>query len=107
MREVNRVPAITGPRFRVENFINYLERMMRMTDIKSDETLDCRGLSCPMPILKIKKAVEKLQSGQILEVLGTDPGTRNDLPAWAKRTGNEYLGEKEGAGFIHFFVRKA
>ena len=78
-----------------------------MDDIKSDEILDCRGLSCPMPILKIKKAVEKLTAGKVLEILGTDPGTRNDLPAWAKRTGNEYLGEKEGTGFIHFYVRKA
>jgi tRNA 2-thiouridine synthesizing protein A len=60
-----------------------------------------------MPILKIKKAMGNMSAGQVLEVLGTDPGTRNDLPAWAKRTGNEYLGEKEESGFIHFFVRKA
>jgi tRNA 2-thiouridine synthesizing protein A len=78
-----------------------------MDDIKPDEVLDCRGLSCPMPILKIKKAMANMSAGQVLEVLGTDPGTRNDLPTWAKRTGNEYLGEKEGSGFIHFFVRKA
>jgi tRNA 2-thiouridine synthesizing protein A len=79
---------------------------MTMDEIKSDEILDCRGLSCPMPVLKIKKAMEKLKAGQVLEVLGTDPGTRNDLPAWTKRTGNEYLGEKEGTGFIHFYVKK-
>ncbi len=63
-----------------------------MDDIKPDEVLDCRGLSCPMPILKVKKAMANMSAGQVLEVLGTDPGTRNDLPAWAKRTGNEYLG---------------
>ena len=63
--------------------------------ITPDETLDCRGLSCPMPLLKTKKAIGKLQSGQILEILGTDPGTRNDLPSFAGKSGHEYLGEKE------------
>jgi tRNA 2-thiouridine synthesizing protein A len=77
-----------------------------MEDFKPDETLDARGLSCPMPVLKTKKAIEKLSPGQILEILGTDPGTRNDLPSWARRTGNEYLGEKEDQGFIRFYVRK-
>jgi len=77
-----------------------------MDDIKPDETLDARGLSCPMPLLKTKKAIEKLSSGQILEVLGTDPGTRNDLPNWTKRSGHQYLGEKEDEGFNRFFIRK-
>ncbi len=75
--------------------------------IKSDETLDVRGLSCPMPILRIKKTMERLLAGQVLEILGTDPGTRNDLPAWTRRTGNKYLGEKQENGFFHFYVRKA
>jgi tRNA 2-thiouridine synthesizing protein A len=77
-----------------------------MEDIKPDQTLDARGLSCPMPVLKTKKAIESLKSGQILEVLGTDPGTRNDMPGWANRTGNIYLGEKEDQGFIRFYVKK-
>lgn len=77
-----------------------------MVDVKADETLDARGLSCPMPLLKTKKAIEKLASGQVLEVLGTDPGTRNDLPNWAKRSGHEFLGEKEDEGFNRYFVRK-
>jgi tRNA 2-thiouridine synthesizing protein A len=77
-----------------------------MDDIKPNETLDARGLSCPMPLLKTKKAIEKLASGEILEILGTDPGTRNDLPNWAKRSGHEFLGEKEDEGFNRFFVRK-
>ena len=74
-------------------------------DIRADETLDCRGLSCPMPVLKTKKAMGKMNSGQVLEVLGTDPGTRNDMPAFAKRGGHEYLGEKEDEGFIRFFIK--
>jgi tRNA 2-thiouridine synthesizing protein A len=77
-----------------------------MEDIKPDQTLDARGLSCPMPVLKTKKAIETLQSGQILEIMSTDPGTKNDLPGWANRTGNTYLGEKEDQGFVRFYVKK-
>jgi tRNA 2-thiouridine synthesizing protein A len=77
-----------------------------MEDIKPDQTLDARGLSCPMPVLKTKKAIESLTSGQVLEILSTDPGTRNDLPSWANRTGNTFMGEKEDQGFIRFYVKK-
>ena len=74
-------------------------------DITPDETLDCRGLACPMPILKTKKALSNIRSGQILEILGTDPGTKNDLPSFAKRSGHEYLGEKEDDGFVRFYIK--
>ncbi len=74
-------------------------------DITPDETLDCRGLACPMPILKTKKALSNIRSGHILEILGTDPGTKNDLPSFAKRSGHEYLGEKEDEGFIRFYIK--
>jgi tRNA 2-thiouridine synthesizing protein A len=60
-----------------------------------------------MPILKTKKEIGKVKSGEILEVLGTDPGTRNDIPGWCERVGHEYLGEKEDAGFIRFYIKKA
>ena len=73
--------------------------------ITPDETLDCRGLSCPMPLLKTKKAIGKMKSGQIIEILGTDPGTRNDLPSFATKAGHEYLGEKEDEGFIRFYLK--
>jgi tRNA 2-thiouridine synthesizing protein A len=76
-----------------------------MSDIQPDEVLDCSGLSCPMPILKTKKTIGKMSSGQILEVFSTDPGTKNDLPAFAKRTGHEYLGEKDDDGFTRFFIK--
>jgi tRNA 2-thiouridine synthesizing protein A len=74
-------------------------------NITADETLDCRGLSCPMPILKTKKAISKMSSGQVLEVYSSDPGTKNDLPAFAKRTGHEYLGEKDDNGFTRFYIK--
>lgn len=54
-------------------------------------TLDCKGLSCPMPIMKVAKAMKGLNSGEILEMLGTDPGTKTDMPAWCEKSGNEYL----------------
>ena len=76
-----------------------------LDDITPDETLDCRGLSCPMPLLKTKKVIGKMKSGQILEILGTDPGTKNDLPAFAERAGHRYLGEKEDEGFIRFYLK--
>jgi tRNA 2-thiouridine synthesizing protein A len=58
-----------------------------------------------MPVLKTKKAVEKMKPGQILEVLGTDPGTKNDMPSFAKRAGHEYLGHKDDQGFTRFYIR--
>lgn len=74
--------------------------------ILADEVLDCRGQFCPMPILNTKKKMQSIQPGQILEILGTDSGTIRDLPAWCKRTGNEFLGYEEKDGVYHFFVKK-
>jgi len=74
-------------------------------NVTPDQTLDCRGLSCPMPILKTKKLIGTMKSGQILEILGTDPGTRNDLPAFSKRSGHEYLGEEQDEGFSRFYIK--
>ncbi len=75
-------------------------------DITAASTLDAKGLSCPMPLLRTKKEIDKINSGEVLEVLGTDPGSRNDLPGWCTRSGHEFLGEKEDAGFIRFYIRK-
>ncbi|OAG27265.1 sulfurtransferase TusA family protein [Thermodesulfatator autotrophicus] len=74
--------------------------------IKADVTLDCKGLSCPMPLLKTKKAIQKLEKGQILEVLGTDPGSKNDIPGWCERSGHEFLGMKEESGYFVFYIKK-
>ncbi len=69
-------------------------------------TLDAKGLSCPMPLLRTKKEIDKLGAGEILEILGTDPGSRNDLPGWCERSGHDYLGEKEDSGFFRFYIQK-
>lgn len=68
--------------------------------------LDAKGLSCPMPLLRTKKEINKIGTGEILQVDGTDPGSRNDIPGWCARSGHEYLGEKEESGYMSFFVQK-
>ena len=69
-------------------------------------TLDVRGDACPLPLLKTKKAMAEMASGEILEVVGTDPGSKNDLPSWASRTGNSYLGAEEEGPVFHFYLQK-
>ena len=51
---------------------------------KIDKKLDCKGLSCPMPILKLAKTMKGMNSGEVLEMEGTDPGSKNDVPGWCK-----------------------
>ncbi len=75
-------------------------------DVKPTKVLDAKGLSCPMPLLRTKKEMGKMSAGEILQVDGTDPGSRNDIPGWCERSGHEYLGEKEETGFISFFIKK-
>ncbi len=71
-----------------------------------DQELDCSGLSCPMPILKTKKAVDGMQVGQTLKMISTDPGSLPDVQAWTSKTGQELLGhEQNGAKFI-FYIKK-
>jgi tRNA 2-thiouridine synthesizing protein A len=73
--------------------------------IMPDEVLDCREFNCPMPILKTKKTVDKMRSGQVLEILSTGAGTKNDLPAFAKKNGHEYLGDKDEEDFTRSFIK--
>ncbi|MCW5204426.1 sulfurtransferase TusA family protein [Desulfobulbus sp. N2] len=84
-----------------------------MSDVKTApegldvvSVLDAKGLSCPMPLLRTKKEIGKIDGGQILQIDGTDPGSRNDIPGWCTRAGHEYLGEKEESGYISFLFRK-
>lgn len=79
---------------------------MDVESINPDQSLDTKGLSCPMPLLKTKKAIEQIASGEILEVLGTDPGSKNDLPNWCQRSGHTFLGNKEAGGIFTFFIQK-
>jgi len=83
------------------------EDLIMSADIKVDQVLDAKGLSCPLPILKTKKAVEALTKDQVLKVETTDPGSKNDMASWAKRTGNEVLKVEEGSGTFTFYIKKS
>ena len=74
--------------------------------MKADKTLDCVGLYCPMPIVKTAQKIKELKTGEILEVIADDKGIKQDMPNWAKMTGNEFMGIEEESGKYHVFVRK-
>jgi len=74
--------------------------------VKADHTLDCIGLYCPMPIVKTAHKIKELSPGEVLEVISDDTGIKSDMPAWAKKTGNEYLGLEEDEGEIRVYVKK-
>jgi tRNA 2-thiouridine synthesizing protein A len=72
-----------------------------------DKELDTRGLNCPLPILKAKKALADMQSGQVLRVVATDAGSLRDFQAFAKQTGNELLEQQTvGSDFFHVMRRR-
>jgi tRNA 2-thiouridine synthesizing protein A len=72
-----------------------------------DSELDASGLNCPLPILKAKKALAGLQSGQVLRIVATDPGSVKDFEAFARQTGNELMESGEEAGKFLFLLKKA
>ncbi len=71
-----------------------------------DRELDARGLNCPLPILRAKKALGEMQSGQILHIIATDPGSVKDFSAFAKQTGNELLSSAENNKEFEFFMKR-
>jgi tRNA 2-thiouridine synthesizing protein A len=76
------------------------------SSVNFDKELDARGLSCPLPILKTKKALNDLTSGQVLKVLATDPGSIKDMQAFATQTGNPLLSSTEENKAFVFFLKK-
>lgn len=75
--------------------------------MNSDKVLDAKGMACPMPIIKTKKSIAELESGQVLEIHATDKGAKNDLTAWARSTGHELLSDKEEDGVFKFWIKKS
>ncbi|HXZ55690.1 MAG TPA: sulfurtransferase TusA family protein [Burkholderiales bacterium] len=71
-----------------------------------DKDLDVRGLNCPLPILRAKKALADLKGGQVLRVLATDPGSVKDFQAFARQTGNQLLSHTEEDKVFTFFMKK-
>lgn len=74
--------------------------------MKADQTMDCMGLYCPIPILKTAEKFKELKVGEILEVVADDKGIKLDMPAWCEATGNEFLGIEEEGGEIRTYVKK-
>ncbi len=77
-----------------------------MKMIKADQFLDAKGLACPMPIVRTKKAINTIEAGEVLEIHTTDKGSLADLTAWTKSTGHELLESSEDNGVFKFFVKK-
>lgn len=75
--------------------------------IKTNSILDAKGLACPMPIVKTKKAMNSLEFGEVLEVQATDKGSTADMKAWAQSTGHQYLGTIEDGAVLKHYLRKA
>ena len=73
----------------------------------ADKTLDTLGLKCPMPVLKTKKELKGMSSGQTLEVIADDAGAMTDIPAMVNKTGNEVLEKKDENGKITILIKKA
>ena len=71
-----------------------------------DKDLDARGLNCPLPILRAKKALTEMQSGQVLRIISTDVGSVKDFQAFCKQTGNELLSQSEGNNEFTFLLKR-
>jgi TusA-related sulfurtransferase len=73
----------------------------------ADKEIDTRGLNCPLPILRAKKALADMTSGQVLKIVATDPGSMRDFQAFAKQSGNELVGQETvGKEFLHYLKRR-
>jgi tRNA 2-thiouridine synthesizing protein A len=74
--------------------------------MNADKLLDAQGLACPMPIVKTKKAMNDMESGQVLEIHATDKGAKADLAAWSKSGGHELMESTEENGVLKFWIKK-
>ncbi|RLD70131.1 MAG: sulfurtransferase TusA family protein, partial [Bacteroidetes bacterium] len=70
------------------------------------KSVDARGTACPGPLLAAKKAIAEIGSGDIMEILSADEGTKKDIPKWANKKGHEYMGTVEEAGYFKIYMKK-
>ncbi|MDX9892656.1 MAG: sulfurtransferase TusA family protein [Bacteroidales bacterium] len=77
-----------------------------LKNVKSNLVVDARGTACPGPLLAAKKAIAELESGEIMEILSADEGTKNDIPRWCEKVGHEYLGCFDEDSFSRLFLVK-
>jgi tRNA 2-thiouridine synthesizing protein A len=80
--------------------------MANLDEVKPDGTVDARAMACPGPLLEAKKAIGTVAIGKILEIQSGDKGSREDIPAWCKKMGHEFLGVVEHAGYDSLLVRR-
>jgi tRNA 2-thiouridine synthesizing protein A len=80
--------------------------MSDLSTVESASVVDARGSACPGPLLEAKKGIGKVKVGEVLEILSSDAGTRNDIPAWAKKVGHEFMGCLETDGYDRLFVKR-
>jgi len=77
-----------------------------VTDVPVAQHLDCRGLTCPMPVIKLSKAIKAIEKGAVLEMLATDPGSVPDVEAFRRQTGHEVVATSEEGGVFRFLIRR-
>ncbi len=79
------------------------EELMNVTVAKS---VDARGTACPGPLLEAKKAIGTINSGDVMEILSADEGTKSDIPKWCSKQGHEFLGTLEENGYFEVYMKK-
>ena len=77
---------------------------VNLNTVKAATVVDARGSACPGPLLEAKKGIGKVKVGEVLEILSNDPGTKNDIPVWAKKVGHEFMGHVSVDGYDRLFV---
>ncbi len=77
-----------------------------LKNVKSNLVVDARGTACPGPLLAAKKAIADIESGEIMEILSADEGTKNDIPRWCEKVGHEYLGCFDEDSYSRLFLVK-
>lgn len=75
-------------------------------NVVAAKSVDARGTACPGPLLEAKKAIGTIKSGEIMEILSADEGTKVDIPKWCGKQGHEYLGAVEENGYFKVYMRK-
>jgi TusA-related sulfurtransferase len=93
--------------YNISRVHRYASTCRQMTALQAHKEIDTRGLNCPLPILKAKKALADMSSGEVLKVLATDTGSLRDFQAFARQTGNELVQQDTvGAEFVHYLRRR-
>jgi len=91
---------------RLRTFCNIINKLKEERIMNFDKELNARNLSCPLPIVKTKKALNDMTSGQVLKVFSTDSGSVKDMAAFAEQTGNPLLAQEEANGEFIFYMKK-